>query len=193
MNIREKLEIIQTDMKAPKGQYNKFGKYAYRKAEDILEAVKPYLSKLHCTVTINEEFIQGVVIGDLGTIKSTATLADSESPEAISVSSLAGVEKNGGMQLPQAFGSASSYAKKYALGNLFAIDNEEDPDSLPPQKKEDSKSPAVAKTKLSPRDTEKWAAAVGVAKKANSTDPITSKRILLPADLDRLKKEAGLV
>jgi hypothetical protein len=191
MNIREKLEIIQTEMKAPKGQYNKFGKYSYRKAEDILEAVKPYLSKLHCTVLIDEEFIQGITIGDLGIIKSTATLSDSESEECISVSSSAGVEKNGGMQLPQAFGSSSSYAKKYALGNLFAIDNEEDPDSLPPQPKKEA-VPPVAKTKLSPRDTEKWKAAVDVAKKAKSTNPITSIRILLPADLDRLKKEAGL-
>jgi hypothetical protein len=195
MNIREKLQVIQTEMKAPKGQYNAFGKYAYRKAEDILESLKPFLAKNNCSVVISEQLVE---VGGFPVIVSTAYLLDSESEGAESSTASAGVEKVGAMQLPQAFGSASSYAKKYALGNLFAIDNEEDPDSMKPEPKKTEMPKAKSEPetavlpKLSPRDTEKWNAAVAAAKAAKSVDVITQHRSLIPADLTRLKKEAGL-
>jgi len=87
----------------------------------------------------------------------------------------------------QTLGSGITYLRRYSLESVLGLVTSKDTDAS------GGSTTTPTKTKLSPRDTEKWAAAVGVAKKANSTDPITSKRILLPADLDRLKKEAGLV
>ena len=125
MTIYQKLSQIQTEFKSKKSRFNSFGKYYYRSAEDILEATKPFLSKLGVTVTISEEL---VVDGPMPIIKSTATITDGEN--AIHATSIVGVDVNQkGMQAPQQFGSASSYAKKYALGNLFLIDDTQDSDA----------------------------------------------------------------
>jgi hypothetical protein len=98
---------------------NSFGKYYFRSAEDILEATKPYLLELGVSVTINEELVS---IDQLPIMKTTATVTDGEN--AIHATAIVGVDLNQkGMQTPQQFGSASSYGKKYALGNLFLIDD----------------------------------------------------------------------
>ena len=123
--LNQKLAEIQTKLKAKKSSYNSFGKYHFRKAEDILEATKPFLLKHGVTVTINEELI---VNDPVPTIKSTATITDGK--DAIHATAVVGVDLNQkGMQTAQQFGAASSYGKKYALGNLFLIDDTADADS----------------------------------------------------------------
>ncbi len=128
MNINEKLTVIQTEFKSKKTRFNSFGKYYFRSAEDILEATKPFLKKLGVTVTIREELIStesGPVL------QVTATLSDSEKLDHfMSAQAIVGVDLNQkGMQTPQQYGSASSYGKKYALGNLFLIDDTQDSDA----------------------------------------------------------------
>jgi len=123
--LNQKLAIIQTELKAKKSSYNSFGKYYFRKAEDILEATKPFLLKHGVTVTLNEELI---MTDPVPTIKSTAIISDGK--DSISATAIVGVDLNQkGMQTAQQFGAASSYGKKYALGNLFLIDDTEDADS----------------------------------------------------------------
>ena len=125
MNINEKLATIQTKFKSKKSRFNSFGKYNYRSAEDILEATKPFLLELGVSVTITEELN---AMDTLPIIKSTATVSDGENH--ISATALVGVDLNQkGMNTPQQWGSASSYAKKYALGNLFLIDDTADSDA----------------------------------------------------------------
>ena len=125
MTINEKLETIQTKFKSKKSRFNSFGKYNFRSAEDILEATKPFLLELGVSVTINETLSE---VAGLPIMESTATVSDGE--HAISATSIVGVDLNQkGMNVPQQFGSASSYAKKYALGNLFLIDDTADSDA----------------------------------------------------------------
>ena len=128
--LNQKLAVIQTKLKAKKSSYNKFGKFHFRKAEDILEAIKPFLIEHGVTVTINEELI---MTDPVPTIKSTATISDGEN--AIHATALVGVDLNQkGMQTAQQFGAASTYGKKYALGNLLLIDDTEDADAQKPSK-----------------------------------------------------------
>jgi hypothetical protein len=126
MTIYEKLSTIQQRFKSKKSRFNSFGKYYFRSAEDILEATKPFLKELNVTVTINEELISTEPIP---VIQTTATLHD-EKGMALEAVAVVGVDlKQKGMQTPQQFGSASSYGKKYALGNLFLIDDTQDSDA----------------------------------------------------------------
>ena len=137
--LNQKLAQIQTELKAKKSSYNSFGKYYFRKAEDILEATKPFLLKHGVTVTLNEELI---MTDPVPTIKSTATISDGKN--AIHATAIVGVDLNQkGMQTAQQFGAASSYGKKYALGNLFLIDDTADADST----NQHGKSKAVDKIK----------------------------------------------
>ena len=123
--LNQKLAEIQTKFKSKKSRYNSFGKYYFRSAEDILEATKPFLLDLGVLVTINEELCNS---SDSPVIKSTATISDGEN--SITATALVGVDLNQkGMQMPQKYGAASSYAKKYALGNLFLIDDTQDADA----------------------------------------------------------------
>ena len=123
--LNQKLAIVQTKLKTKKTSYNAFGKYYFRKAEDILEAVKPFLLEQGVSVTINEELI---MTEPVPTLQSTATISDGEN--AIHATAVVGVDLNQkGMQTAQQFGAASSYGKKYALGNLFLIDDTADADS----------------------------------------------------------------
>ncbi len=125
MTINEKLATIQTKFKSKKSRFNSFGKYNFRSAEDILEATKPFLLELGVSVTINEELIDN---HNMPIMQTTATVSDGEN--AIQATAIVGVDLNQkGMQTPQQFGSASSYAKKYALGNLFLIDDTADSDA----------------------------------------------------------------
>jgi hypothetical protein len=123
--LNQKLAVIQTELKAKKSSYNSFGKYHFRKSEDILEAIKPFLIKHGVTVTINEEMIS---TDPVPVLQSTATISDGK--DAIHATALVGVDLNQkGMQTAQQFGAASTYGKKYALGNLLLIDDTEDADS----------------------------------------------------------------
>lgn len=126
MNIYEKLLEIQTELKAPKNQYNSFGNYNYRNVEDILEAVKPLCKKNKCTLILSDSVIN---IGDRYYIQSTARLLDIEKLESIEVNGLAreSLEKKG-MDSSQITGATSSYARKYALNGLFNIDDTKDAD-----------------------------------------------------------------
>lgn len=125
-NIYEKLMNIQTELKAPKNQFNSFGKYNYRSQEDILEALKPLLEKHNAAITISDEI---VLIGDRYYVKATATLIDTEKGDKVEVSAYAREdETKKGMDLSQLTGSTSSYARKYALNGLFAIDDTKDSD-----------------------------------------------------------------
>ena len=128
MNINEKLATIQTEFKSKKTRFNSFGKYYFRSAEDILEATNPFLKKLGVSVTIHETLIS---TNEGPVLQVTATLSDSEKLDHfMSAQAIVGVDLNQkGMQRPQQFGSASSYGKKYALGNLFLIDDTQDSDA----------------------------------------------------------------
>ena len=125
MKLNEKLATIQTKFKSKKSRFNSFGKYNFRSAEDILEATKPYLLELGVSVIISEELISNT---DFPILESKAIISDGE--HAIHATAVVGVDlAQKGMQMPQKFGSASSYGKKYALGNLFLIDDTADSDA----------------------------------------------------------------
>ncbi len=142
MTINEKLATIQTKFKSKKSRFNSFGKYYFRSAEDILEATKPFLLELGVTVTLNENLIASE---PMPIIESMATISDGEN--SIQATALVGVDLlQKGMQTPQQFGSASSYGKKYALGNLFLIDDTHDSDAVNDHKTNMS-SDQVAKAK----------------------------------------------
>lgn len=127
MNIYEKLMNIQQELKAPKGQFNKFGGYKYRSCEDILEAVKPLLAKYKTTLIISDELEN---IGERYYVKATAKLINVEATESIENTAYAREEENKkGMDGSQITGTASSYARKYALNGLFDIDDTKDADT----------------------------------------------------------------
>lgn len=139
----KKLVKIQSELKAPKNQYNAFGKYKYRNCEDILEALKPLLKKHECTLSISDEI---KTAGAVMYVESTCTLIEQEGETTI-VSAQAGIDINRkGMDVAQCFGASSSYARKYALNGMFLIDDTaasppgNDPDSLPPVTKPKAKT-----------------------------------------------------
>lgn len=143
----KELISIQTELKAPKNQYNSFGKYKYRSCEDILEALKPYLKKYNCLMTISDE------------IKSTGNIIYCESivsltlPDGIVVksSACAGIEPNRkGMDIAQSFGSSSSYSRKYALSGLFLLDDTADSDATNTHDKVETKPKKISIVENSP-------------------------------------------
>ena len=124
MTIHEKLSKIQKEFKAKKSRFNSFGKYNFRSAEDILEALKPFNEKYNVYFKVDENYLGDAII------ESTATIVDADGAMEITASAIVGVDLNQkGMQVPQQFGSASSYGKKYALGNLLLIDDTADADA----------------------------------------------------------------
>ena len=143
MTLNEKLATIQTKFKSKKSRYNSFGKYYFRSAEDILEATKPFLLELGVSVTISERVIDSFNERAFPIIESKAVISDGEN--TIEATAMVGVDLDQkGMQMPQKFGSASSYGKKYALGNLFLIDDTQDSDAANTH----GKSTSAAKPKL---------------------------------------------
>ncbi|AEB75873.1 ERF family protein [Clostridium botulinum] len=127
MAVYEKLLKVQSELKAPKSQFNKFGNYAYRNCEDILESVKPLLLENKLSLMIADEIL---LVGDRYYIKATATIVDIETGDKESVSAFAREEENKkGMDASQLTGSTSSYARKYALNGLFCIDDTKDSDT----------------------------------------------------------------
>jgi ERF superfamily len=124
MTINEKLSKIQVEFKSKKSRFNSFGKYYFRSAEDILEATKPFLKELNVTVTVHEELVSF----DPPVMQVTAKVSDGK--DSIESKAVVGVDlEQKGMQMPQKYGAASSYGKKYALGNLFLIDDTQDSDA----------------------------------------------------------------
>ena len=159
LTINEKLATIQTKLKAKKSRWNGFGKYNYRSAEDILEAIKPFLLELNVTVTINETIKE---VAGLPVMESIASISDGDT--AIHAVALVGVDLNQrGMNVPQQFGSASSYGKKYSLGNLFLIDDTADSDATNSHSKDPIKktltgsatTPTQAKPKITAENIDK--------------------------------------
>ena len=133
--LNQKLALVQTKLKAKKSSYNSFGKYYFRKAEDILEAVKPFLLELDVSVVVKEQIIATEPVPML---ESTAIFSDGESQ--VTATAVVGVDlSQKGMQTSQQFGAASTYGKKYALGNLFLIDDTEDADATNTHGKADEK------------------------------------------------------
>ena len=171
MTINEKLATIQTKFKSKKSRFNSFGKYYFRSAEDILEATKPYLLELGVSVTIDEQLSEAAGIP---IICSTATISDGK--EAIHASAIVGVDLNQkGMQTPQQFGSASSYGKKYALGNLFLIDDTQDSDAVNTH----GKAPkAKTKNTLTSKSDPAYQQAIDYVKAGGKVDAIKAKYAL---------------
>lgn len=136
MNIYEKLMNVQANLKAPKGQFNAFGKYKYRSCEDIVESVKPLLKQNGLLLTMSDEI---VMVSDRIYVKATATIIDTAEGKEISVTALAREEESKkGMDGSQVTGASSSYARKYALNGLFAIDDTKDSDSTNTHGNEDA-------------------------------------------------------
>ena len=122
MNIHEKLSKIQVAFKAKKSRYNSFGRYNFRSAEDILEGLKPFIDEFNVTFKVDETYL-----GE-GVLESKASISDGK--DTIHASAIVAVDfDQKGMQMPQKFGSASSYGKKYSLGNLLLIDDTADADA----------------------------------------------------------------
>lgn len=127
MDLISKLAKIQSELKVPKSQYNSFGKYSYRSCEDILDGIKPLLSSTKCALTLSDKVES---IGDRLYIKAVVTLLDCESADSISNTAYAREEDfKKGMDVCQITGTASSYARKYALNGLFCIDDTKDADT----------------------------------------------------------------
>jgi phage antirepressor YoqD-like protein len=149
MNIKEKLSKVQQELKCNKGQYNKFGNYNYRSLEDIQESVKPLLGAYNLALVLADDIVS---IGDRYYIKATATLYDCESEETIVTTALAreSLDRKG-MDDSQITGTASSYARKYCLNGLFAIDDTKDADTNEYQSQSKT-SPKTTKTKALTKD-----------------------------------------
>jgi len=162
MTINEKLSKIQVEFKSKKSRFNSFGKYNFRSAEDILEATKPFLKELEVTVTVDEELVSY----DPPVMQVNATISDGKN--TINSKAVVGVDLDQkGMQMPQRYGAASSYGKKYALGNLFLIDDTQDSDAT----NQHGKATAV-KQKLT---NESLAKAKEYINKGGSLDAIKAK------------------
>lgn len=140
----EQLVKVQNELKAPKSQYNSFGKYSYRNAEDIFEAAKPICFKYGLFLSISDEVIE---VGGSLFVESTATITDGE--KSFNVKAQAGLDLNRkGMDKAQASGASSSYARKYALGGLFLLDDTKDADATNTHGKAPAKAVAKAELKL---------------------------------------------
>ena len=182
MTLNEKLAIIQTKFKSKKSRFNSFGKYYFRSAEDILEATKPFLLELGVSVTINEEV--RVLFDNVPIIESTATISDGEN--VILATAVVGVDlSQKGMQVPQQFGSASSYGKKYALGNLFLIDDTQDSDAA-----NDHGKSAVKSKPMLDINTDAFKKAVEYVKAGGTMNAINTKyKVSIPAKAELKKHE----
>jgi len=170
MTINEKLSKIQVEFKSKKSRFNSFGKYNFRSAEDILEATKPFLKELNVSITVNEELLTMKPGScDQPVLKTVATISDGK--DSISATAIVGVDtEQKGMQMPQRYGAASSYGKKYALGNLFLIDDTQDSDATNQHGKA-----TAAKQKLT---NESLAKAKEYINKGGSLDAIKAKYVV---------------
>lgn len=151
MNVYEKLANVQTALKAPKGQYNSFGKYKYRSCEDIVESVKPLLKKEGLLLTLTDAI---ELVGDRFYVKATATIIDTSDGNMVCVEAYAREEETKkGMDGSQVTGASSSYARKYALNGIFAIDDTKDSDTTNTGDEQPKEKPKPTyPPNMSPRD-----------------------------------------
>ena len=184
LNLNQKLSLIQKEFKANKSKFNSFGKYNFRSAEDILEALKPFNEKYEVSFIISERLIN--VGCDLPIMESTATILDNNGINEIKATALVGVDLlQKGMQVPQQFGSASSYCKKYALGNLLLIDDTQDADAT---NKHDKEVKAEEDLKWLNKNTPEFNKAIEYLKNGGNIATIENKYKLAKAVKDELLK-----
>jgi len=163
----ESLKHIQSELKAPKSQFNAFGKYHYRNCEDIFEALKPLLKTYNCTLTISDEVKE---VGGLVFIQSEARIIDNETKEEVFVTAQAGIDINRkGMDVSQCYGSSSSYARKYALNGLFLIDDTKDADAT---NTHESAPKAVNKNIATPEQSLELSEIIKTIKKCQTKDDL---------------------
>lgn len=143
----EELRNIQAELKAPKGQYNSFGKYHYRSAEDILEAVKPLLAKYAVVMTISDEV---VAIADRIYVKATVTIENGSGTSKKVTAYAREPQDKKGMDDSQITGTASSYARKYALNGMFLIDDTKDADTEEYANQQTKEQPKAKQTQQQP-------------------------------------------
>ena len=190
LSLNEKLSRIQIEFKANKSRFNSFGKYNFRSAEDILEGLKPFNEKYGVSFTITEKLVSWAT-DHAPIIESVATIYDNNGVNEMCCSAIVGVDLNQkGMQVPQQFGSASSYAKKYALGNLLLIDDTQDADAVNKHDKSDGnnlKSTEDDKKWLN-KNTPEFSKAIEYLKSGGSLDTIENKYKLAKAVKDELLK-----
>jgi len=186
LNLNQKLSLIQKEFKANKSKFNSFGKYNFRSAEDILEALKPYNEKYQVSFVITEKMIRMQDQNIIPMMQSTATIYDNNGVNEISATAIVGVDLNQkGMQVPQQFGSASSYAKKYALGNLLLIDDTQDADAT---NKHDKEVKAEDDLKWLNKNTPEFNKAIEYLKNGGNIATIENKYKLAKAVKDELLK-----
>ena len=168
---------IQSELKAPKNQYNNFGKYKYRSCEDVLEALKPLLKKYDCTLTITDEVrgIDGILF-----IEATASITDGNESANVKAQAGINVDKKG-MDIAQSFGSSSSYARKYALNGLFLIDDTKDADT--------EETPKAVKKNTSVIPSDVLADITSKLEKANSEDDL---KILYSTEISKINRYPSL-
>lgn len=188
VTLREKLLAIQNELKAPKNQYNSFGKYNYRSCEDILEGLKPELKKVKATLHVSDSI---EVIGDRYYVKATATLMDAESEETISnVAFARESDDKKGMDASQVTGATSSYARKYALNGLFLIDDTKDTDTDENKREATERAKKAAskpktETKSEEQLNEEMVASVDQTQVPNSSGVTLERLAKLQAEMKR--------
>ena len=177
--VHQKLAAIQAALKAPKSQFNKFGGYKYRKAEDILEAVKPLLKQYGCTLTCTDEL---QLIGDRYYIKATATITSSEDGVSVSTTAYAREEEEKkGMDGSQVTGASSSYARKYALNGLLCIDDTADSDTTNVGPAEGAEKPAE-----SPKPTRTKKTTTQAEKAPQATVSASGKKVVTDQNIKKI-------
>ena len=180
--LNQKLSLIQKEFKANKSKFNSFGKYNFRSAEDILEALKPYNEKYKVNFTITESMVESQFL-QFPMLRSVASINDDL--DTITASAIVGVDlEQKGMQMPQKFGSASSYAKKYALGNLLLIDDSQDADASNKHEKNVSNE----ELKWLNKNTPEFKKALEYVKGGGSVSAIESKYKMTKEVKDELSK-----
>ena len=192
MNIYEKLTEVQNELKAPKSKYNSFGKYNYRSCEDILEAVKPILKAKRLAMTVKDDVFN---IGDRFYIMATVTVYDCESEEKVTTTAYAREDADKkGMDGSQITGSSSSYARKYALNGMFAIDDTKDADGWNThdtdrtvEKKEAERATEEQVAKLRALYKGKEDKLTELLDKYDITNPVQFKRMEIQSVIDKLE------
>ena len=192
MNIYEKLTEVKNELKAPKSKYNSFGKYNYRSCEDILEAVKPILKAKRLAMTVKDDVFN---IGDRFYIMATVTVYDCESDEKVTTTAYAREDADKkGMDGSQITGSSSSYARKYALNGMFAIDDTKDADSWNThdkdrtvEKKEAERATEEQVAKLRALYKGKEDKLTELLDKYDITNPVQFKRMEIQSVIDKLE------
>jgi len=189
LTLAEKLSKIQVEFKSNKSRFNSFGKYNFRSAEDILEGLKPFNEKYGVYFTIREEV--SVIFETTPILISTATIHDNNEINEIEATAIVGVDlQQKGMQVPQQFGSASSYGKKYALGNLLLIDDTQDADATNSHGKEVGAKNATTATedKWLNKNTPEFTQAIEYLKKGGNIATIENKYKLAKSVKEELLK-----